>query len=642
MFPTPTSVDPRLAEAAAAVETASLAQRVLAARVFRLPYARLKVRAAVQAPRRFNILEEFVLRAAAELSPPPTPAELAALLGLDALFVESTLRQLENLQAVAKGGGAAAIKLTPQGQKFLSQGQALQAPEHKPLTLIYRAGVEDLRLWAAPPAVEGDLPVLPGVTAEAREQLVAQAQAALKLPRVIAATEAAGLRLHVPAEGRLLTTVDQVALEDTSFAAVGVLVVQEVLTGQVSVRALDPDTQAADAGLQAVLDKWLKAKRVQWADFLPPAPDADPDAEAAAAPAEAGPDAAPDFADRYRRYVEQQAAGDKLGPLEVELLRAGSGPARAQQLLAGTHHTALLLAPRLTPQTAGEGLRADLHALAARGVLTVVGWGTADEREGEPLAPAPGVIETLQRLQTPEGLPAVAVWWVGSLYGQDVMLDDRVLLSTVPGPADAPTPSTYVVTAPDLVTTALEDLEPSFARAARLAWHAAASAPQQARQALARCCLTWVAVRRPGEALSHVLKLAAQVAEEEPEAMLAAWEMLAATLLPLARRAAAEPASLAALGLPDALRRAVPEFLDWSDSVLAPGSSGMTPYVTALHALLGQAAFDDAALPALLAGVLARWQAAYPPGALTSFSEAFTLPTDPDSRRDRLAKKRRY
>jgi hypothetical protein len=42
------------------------------------------------------------------------------------------------------------------------------------------------------------------------------------------------------------------------------------------------------------------------------------------------------------------------------------------------------------------------------------------------------------------------------------------------------------------------------------------------------------------------------------------------------------------------------------------------------------------------AGVLARWQELCPPGALTAFSEAFTLVTDPDSRRDRLAKKRKY
>jgi len=647
MFPTASSVDPRLAEAAAAVEAASLAQRVLAARVFRLPYARLKVRAAVQAPRRFNILEEFVLRAAAELTPPPTPAELAALLGLDALFVDSTLRQLETLQAVAKGGGQAAVKLTPQGRQFLTQGQALQPPEHKALSFIYRGGVEDLRLWAAPAAVEGDLPVLPGLTAEAREQFVAQAQAALKLPRVLAAAEAAGLKLHVPAEGRLLTAVDQVAVEDSSFAAVGVLLVQDVLGGQVSVRALDLASQAADAPLQAALDQWLKAGRIQWTDFLPPEAEANGDSEPIPAPA-AALDEAPDYAERYRQSALAQAPGGQAPALEVELLRAGSGPARAQQLLAKTTHSALLLAPRLTPQTAGEGLRADLQALAARGVLTVVGWGTADEREQEPVAPAPGVVEALQRLLTPEGLPGVAVWWVGSLYGQDVVLDGRVLVSSVPGPAPstkaaaAPPVSTYVITAPDLVTAALDDLEPSFARAARLAWHAAARSPAQARQALGRCCLTWVAVRRPGEALSHVLKLAAQVAEEEPEAMLVAWELLAATLLPLARRAAADPASLANLGLADALRRAVPEFLDWSDSVLAPGSSGQTPYVAALHALLGQAGFDAAALPALLADVLARWQSANPPGALTAFSDAFTVAAEADPRRDRLAKKRRY
>ncbi|MCC7361994.1 MAG: hypothetical protein IT317_21095 [Anaerolineales bacterium] len=729
MFPTPTNVDDRLTEAAAALEAGDLAQRVLAARVYRLPYARLKARVAVQAPRRFNILEQFVLRAAAELSPAPTPAELAGLLGLDVLFVESALRQLEGLQAVARRAGAAApVALTAQGRQFLAQGQALQPPEHQPLSFIYRAGLEDLRLWLAPAPADADLPVLPGISAEAREHLAAQAQSAVKLPRVIAAAEAAGLRLHLPAEGRLLTAVDQVALDDLSFAAVGVIVVQDAASGQVRLRAYAVETQAADPALQALLDKWLKAGRLKLADFLPPAPEPDeppaapavkpivtapalkpvspPPAATASAPSpapqalapkppaavatskppaaapvarpaakpiappvvtkppaatspsaaadaddadDAGgdmplepsaipPDAGHEYAERYRQYLSLPPAQRPAVP-DVELLRAGGAASRSRQLLTATAHTALLLMPRLTPQTAGDALRTDLQTLAAHSVQTVVGWGTADEREDEPAAPTPGVVEALQRLLTPDGLPAAAVWWVGSLYGQDVVLDYTTLVSSVPGAAGEV--STYVITAPDLVTTALEDLEPSFARAARMAWHAAAGAPQQARVALQRCVLTWVAVRRPSEALSHVLKLAAQAAEEEPEAMLVAWEAFTATLLPLARRAA-PPAALKALGLADALRRAVPEFLDWSDSLLAPGSSGMPPFVSALHPLLGQAALDDAGLPALLKSLLERWQAARPPGSTAPFAEAFSLPKDPDAARDRLAKKRRY
>jgi hypothetical protein len=263
--------------------------------------------------------------------------------------------------------------------------------------------------------------------------------------------------------------------------------------------------------------------------------------------------------------------------------------------------------------------------------------------------PASGVIEGLQRLQSPEGLPAVTVWWVGSLYGQDVVLDHEVLVSSVPNVVAlgqqrvAGGASTYVVTAADLVAAALEDVEPPFARAARLSWHAAARSAVQARHALNRCCLTWVAVRRPGEALSHLLKLAAHLAESEPDAMLAAWEALTVTLLGLARLpAGADAPHQVVADAADPLRRAIPEFLDWSDSVIAPGSAGQTPFVAALRERLGRQPRPDAAgVAALLADVRALWLEHGPAGTGRPLSDAFIVATDADPRRERL-KKRRY
>src|SRR4051812_49344590 len=122
MFPTTSSVDLRLSEAAAQLEAADPALRVIAGRIFRLPYARVRARAALQNPRRFNILEEFVLRAAAELAPPPAPAELASLLGLDQLFVDATLHQLQLLKALGRNAEGA-VTLTAAGKKFLKDGQ---------------------------------------------------------------------------------------------------------------------------------------------------------------------------------------------------------------------------------------------------------------------------------------------------------------------------------------------------------------------------------------------------------------------------------------------------------------------------------------------------------------------------------------
>ncbi|MCC6190962.1 MAG: hypothetical protein IT318_18225 [Anaerolineales bacterium] len=633
MFPTPTSVDGRLAEAVAALEAADPAQRVLAARVFRLPFARLRARVALQQPRRFNILEEFVIRAAAELSPPPTPPELAALLGLDPLFIDGTLTQLEQLKAVTRGPQSA-VTLTPQGRQFAAQGQVLRPAEHKPLSFLYRGAVDLLALWTPPPAAGGDLPVLPGVKADERERLAGQAQAALTLPRVIEAVEAGGLGLHVPAEGRLLTAVDQVAVEDLGFAACGAALVQDSLTGQAGVLMIDLDTQAVDASLQGVIDGWLAKGRVKLTDFG--LPSADGDEPPGGLPAE---DDEPEFARRYRDQLAARAAGKPV-TAEVELLRAGTAAGRAQAIAAAARRSALLLYPRLTAGTAGEALRAELQALAARGVLSVVGWGTADDPAQEPAAPEPGAVEALQQLQTPEGLPAVTVWWVGGLYGQDVVLDHEVWMSSVPHTLTVSAQrlsggaSTYVVTAPDLLQAALEDFEPPFARAARLSWHAVAGSARRARQELDRCCLTWLAIRRPAEAFSHLLKLAAQLAENEPEDMLVAWEALTVTLVGLGGLlpGQADPAATA-----ETLRRAIPEFLDWSDSGLVLGGSGQTPFVSALRERLGQQTqWDPNSTESLLDDVRRLWASRGAPAARMPLSAVFTLAADVDPKRERL------
>jgi hypothetical protein len=635
MFPTTSSVDEQIGEAATRLEDNDPALRVIAGRVFRLPYAKLRARAAVQNPRRFNILEEFVLRAAAELAPPPAPAELAALLGLDPLFIDSTLAQLEGLKAVGRGRGGV-VALTALGQKFLKDGQALQPAEHKVLNLLYRAGLDDLQLWSPPPQAPAEAPVLPGLADGAREKLAARAQAAVTPARVIEAATAGGLALHEPAEGRLLTAVDQVAVDDLGFFACGVLLGQSALTGEGRLIAIDLDSQAPEAGLQRRLDEWLKAGRVKLADFLP-------------APAElevdlgTPPEVAAEAPEYQKLYQAQLATG--TAPAGVELLRTSNQHERAREILRGVQHTLLLCLPRLTEATAGARLAGALQSLAGRGVVSVIGWGTADERDNEPLAPAPRVIEALERLKTPEGLPAALVWWVGSLFGQDALADHALLVSTLQNAlanqgASLPAgTATYVVTETQLVSAALEDVEPSLARAARQAWQAASRTPEPARQTLVRCCQTWVAVRRPGEALSHLLKLAATLADEAPASMLVAWELFTTICLSLARIPAAE---LDNMGAPDGLRRAIPEFLDWADSALPPVGQTQPPFVAAFHDLLVRnSQLEKDGLPLLIAEARKVWAEVAQAGGARSTSEVFSRPAEPAAKLDK-PKKRRY
>jgi hypothetical protein len=642
MFPTTSSVDERLSQAAAEIEAADPRQRVAAGRVFRLPYARLRARAALQNPRRFNILEEFVLRAAAELSPAPTAAELATLFGLDPLFVDATLSQLESLKAVARGQSGA-VTLTPQGRQFAKDGKALQPAEHKVLSLFYRAGLEDLQLWAAPVAAPSELPVLPGLLEGARQGLGVQAQAAVTPVAVIAATVAGGLGLHDPAQGRLLTGVDQIAVDDLGSFACGVLVVQSLLTGDGQLRAIDLDSQADWPELQACLDRWLKAGRVKTSDFLPPPIPLEIDLGSAARAASA---ALPEYQQRHRAELASGKRADG-----IELLPAGGEAARAAQWAQAIQHSLLFFVPRLTAATARPGLLSALDTLAGRGVITVIGWGAADEQEHEPAAPSPDVLDTLAQMRTPDGLPAALAWWVGGLYGQDAIADQASLASTLPnllldGATSAavgqPAPAgviTYIVTAPDLVSTAVEDLERVLARAARQGWQAASRTPAAARQTLVAACQTWIAIRRPSEALSHLVKLAANLAEESPADMLVGWEVLTAICLSMSPLPAAD---LSDMGAPDALRRAIPEFLDWADSALPPTGETQPPFVAAFHDLLvrySQLEPDD--LPKLLAETRQLWAEVGQASGAAGLATAFAGPAATEPKPDK-PKKRRY
>lgn len=644
MFLTPTGadgagLDERLAEAVASLEASQPGLRVLAARLYRLPVARVRARLALQSPRRFNILEEFILRAASDLQPPPTPTELSSLLGLDPLFVDNTLAHLESLKTVARGAQAA-ITLTPTGRKFYTQGQVPQAALHKTVSLVYRGALDTLGADAVAASGTAGLPMLPGISEEERENLGKQALAALTLARLKAAD--GGRVLSGLADGAepTLTGVDQAAVEDVGFGAVGVLVVQNLLAGDkadnVAVRAVDSATQAADPVLQAALEGWLKAGRVKVTDFIPAGLDdelADLAADDDSAPLET------DYAELFReqlRSLKGQPAGK--APRDVALLRAGDQAAQAERLRKSAQQRLLLLLPHLSAHSAGEPVRRELKALADRNVLSIIGWGTADERDQERASPPAAVVEALHALHTADGLPAAPVWWVGQLYGQDVLIDSHTLVSSVantlvargqrlPGGT-----ATYVVTGSGLVQSALEELEPPFARAARVAWHSAAAAGLAGRAALERCCVTWVAVDRPSEALSHILKLAAN----EPDMILVAWELFTVLCLALARLPAA---ALEALDILPALRRALPEFLDWADS--APAIADAPPFIAAFRELLLRYATDDATeMSTLLAETRQLWQAQGLSETNRRVVEVFTV-AEAEPKGGKL-KKRRY
>ena len=130
----PKSIDSQLNDLVEKIENDNPTLSVVAARQFYYQLYQIPVTVKVAKPRSFNVLEEFILRASIEFSPPPTEGELAQILKLDPVFVENTIETLQWLQTLESTPPDSPIKITSQGRDFYQQGSVPQPPENR---LIY-------------------------------------------------------------------------------------------------------------------------------------------------------------------------------------------------------------------------------------------------------------------------------------------------------------------------------------------------------------------------------------------------------------------------------------------------------------------------------------------------------------------------
>jgi hypothetical protein len=258
------------------VEAEETGLRVIAARLTTLPYVDTEATVEILEAQQFNVLEAFILRAAHELQPVPTLEALAAMLGLDPLFVDASWQHLVKMRAVslAKDGTP---RLTERGRDYYLQGQLPPAASEAALRFRYWVVSDKLVVSdaSAPPEVDAasGLP-FPGFVARGAAEQEAAADLALKdLPRLVAATDEAGLGLHQPEEGRTINAVSSWQVTHTGAAACAILVVQETLATEgeadtLMLRVVDLTGARRFFDVEAVLRRWMVEGRVTLNDLL--------------------------------------------------------------------------------------------------------------------------------------------------------------------------------------------------------------------------------------------------------------------------------------------------------------------------------------------------------------------------------------
>ena len=486
MFQPSSNIDARLLEVAKKIEASEIGLRVISGRVYRTPLFRIDLDVFVQSPRRFNVLEEFVLRAAVEMLPDPSRQEIASLLGLDRLFVDAVCTALEDLDVIEAGGTGDTVVLTVSGKEFYAEGRVPTPPEQRSVELAYDGMTKRLAAGKSLSQANEADPVLPRVEDDdwaATEEIVISS---INRERVIAAVTAAGMGLHAPEEGRVVIEIGRPRLREKDYYACGVLIVQDTLaTGpgadNVSVRIAHLPNGQFDIVAQGIIDDWLAKGAIEFEDLLPGYDELSILAEEpAVAPM-------PSHAQQVEQtYVEQTLAvrqggqGPEQPPAaatpEAELLRNEFIRPRFLESLKRAKRSVLIVSPWMTEQVVDGSFLKILRDMARQGILVLIGWGIARDIRAEDHSPSDELLDSLQGIQTPDGVPAVGVWWLGNHHIKEVVVDQSIYMMgshnwlSYRGDRLPRGESVFYVTTPEMIKNALDYIEPLFNQAAITAW----------------------------------------------------------------------------------------------------------------------------------------------------------------------------
>ncbi|URD52949.1 hypothetical protein [Chroococcidiopsis sp. CCNUC1] len=465
-------IEPQLSEQVDKIEQQSPSLSVLAARQFRYKVYQTELEVKLSKRRQFNVLEEFVLRAGIELIPPPAIDEIATVLGLDSIFVQNTVATLKTLKII-ENQPVDKIILTPQGRESYAQGSLLQPVETKIIYVIADPLLGNLFLRASPlEMVQVALPNftdfvsldcrIPNRLPSSLEELKQLFQnAKLGSSESVTSGEAFDTQeiwqtISVFAIFDLLEKKLKFQLrrgKQTLADASSWLETLE-LEGKVSLHSL---CQLSAEVLTLECEEILKHKNCEVEDRI--------------------------------EKIQQQAIDNikdisnkeknSLDVNSVIVLRDRQIRQEFLKTLKSANSEIFIYSPWVSEAVVDHEFIHILQELADRGVWILIGHGYSRKQEDEDRPIPPAVEASLLAVKTPEGLPAVQIFWLGNSHAKEIVVDRKVHLAgshnwlSYRGDKLPRGETVHKVTIPTLVQEAYEFLAERFQSHAQKLWEEA-------------------------------------------------------------------------------------------------------------------------------------------------------------------------
>ncbi|MEH1891223.1 MAG: hypothetical protein V7K92_17825 [Nostoc sp.] len=469
-------IDDNLKNLVDEIEAQSPSLSVLAARQFRYSLRQTPVEINIKEPRQFNVLEEFIIRAAIEFQPPPTENELASVLGLDSVFIQTTTATLRSLQTLS---ATSPITVTPEGRSFYEKGSVPQPPYPVQLNAITDPLSDKITFQAE--SLNETVINLPDLADFITIDNTITDISVLPLEEIQKSIQASGLALHMPEEGKIVTSCKIVASTQKIWRKISLFVIFDALEdklsiqirsgkqilesasnwlevlhaeGKISLQALcELSTETINFEREAI----LKQKNTQIEARL-----------------ENIRQKALENSGKSSNKVDNSTVGG-----EAIQLRDGQISQAFSEVLNSAKSQVLIYSPWVNQTVVNEKFLTLLQKLANRRVWILIGHGIGRRQEDEdkPIPPIPPEVEKkLRAVKTPDGLPWVQVFWLGDSHVKEVIVDKEIHLCGshnwlyYRGDYLPRGESVYKVTIPHQVQEAYEFLANRFQNHAQKLW----------------------------------------------------------------------------------------------------------------------------------------------------------------------------
>ncbi len=424
--PSSRPIDPELKKLVAEIEQ-SPALSVLAARRFRYALSQTSVEVTISQPRKFNVLEEFVFRAGVDLKPSPTQDELATILGLDPIFINSTaanLRKLKTLEVSTEPS----IQLTVLGEE-LYKYQILPDSTTNKITQVYIVldSISNNIILIDKPLTYKGLDSLVDLAELVEFENAKRRLDNFSLTDFHDLLRANKLSCHDPEDNKIVSEFE-LANNEIIWAPLSLFVIFDTLENNIIIEARrDNEVLAAES---KCLNSLLEQRKISL-DTLCELEDEEVRHHCEQTSKYKNEEVEKRIAILTEAIREQNQPSLEVNNINdgtVVLLRDGLISQEFENILNSAKHQVLIYSPWVSKSIINDQFIKRLQKLADNGVWILIGHGIARSQSEEDRPIPPEVEVRLRSILSPEGIPVVQAFWLGRSHAKEIIADRKVHL----------------------------------------------------------------------------------------------------------------------------------------------------------------------------------------------------------------------